>query len=82
MVIGIFGIVKIGLIYKLSVEICMTNGEDSAVTFVINPEANSFNPALPNWRTRIVNAAKTHAETNYGITIDQVLFPDFAVLGL
>jgi len=81
MVGGAYDIRQEDGVYTMAVSIVMTNGT-SSTAFTVYPTASSFNPLIPNWRSRIAQAAKDYALATYSITIDQVMFPDYGVLGL
>jgi len=60
----------------------VTNGAAGHVNIIWEATAAQFNPLTPPWRTRVRDAIIAEAQNGYSIEVDQVLFPDFGVLGL
>lgn len=79
---GINGIVKDSASgkYILYINFACTNGDDNIVTDSAQAQSSTFTNLL--WRSIISQAVKDKCQNSFSITIDQVMFPDFGVLGI
>ena len=76
------GIAFDGTNYSLTVEVFVTtNSSGDYDTLSFAATSTSFNPVLPNWRTRISNVIKDWSDT-YEKDVDQIMFADFGVIGI
>lgn len=70
-----------GEIYTVVAQLIVI-ADDENFYHTIYASSTSFNPLLPNWKSRLNSSVEQWAEDNQ-TEIDQVMFlPDFSLLGL
>lgn len=74
---------KAGGTYSLTVEM-ITNIDSNGLSYTNTATATStnINPLTPNWKARVRTAVIDRAWELYALEVDQVLFPDFSLLGI
>lgn len=80
---GVKTFTKSGATYSMTVQ-CITIIDANGLSYTddVVATSTSFNPLLPNWKSRVRDAAVASALALYDLTVDEVLFPDFGVLGV
>lgn len=82
-VVGIANLALNGSTYELRVAAVVTvDDQQNIVNVTATATASQFVPLVPPWRTRIRDAVIAAAMADHSIEVDQVMFPDFGVLGI
>lgn len=82
MVVQMFGVDLTAGQYVLTGTAAVTDGAGGHINMTFSVTASSFNPLLPPWRTRVRDRIVAQAATDHSLEVDDVLFPDFGVVGL
>lgn len=64
----------------LVLSVSITNGPNTEIFADITVPSNQFNGGNMGWKQKIKPVIVSRANLDYGITVDQVLFPDFTVI--
>ena len=67
--------------YRMDLDTIITDGS-TYHNMSVSARAGTFNPLTPVWRTRIKEAVIAEALASLDLVVDQVMFPDFGVLGV
>lgn len=68
-------------LFTLTAEVGVTNGAGAGqVVIYVEATATTFNPVLPNWKTRLQTAIIDEALAQLDVEVDEVLFPDLSIL--
>lgn len=67
--------------YVLQLGVVVTDGAKWYSQMNVKAVATSLKPVLPSWQTIIRDAIVLQAQTELGLVVDEVMFPDFSVLG-
>lgn len=82
MVVNAHALEKLGAVYVITGTAVVTYPPTSGyVTVTWEAQAPTFNPVTPPWRTRIRDAVVDKVAVEFGLQVDQVMFPDFGALG-
>ncbi|MCI0349061.1 MAG: hypothetical protein L0Z53_06510 [Acidobacteriales bacterium] len=81
LVSSIYAVDKQGSVYVITGTAAVTDGLGGHINFDWQAQAPSLNPLLPPWRTRVRDAIVDKAAIDHSLAVDEVLFPDFGVLG-
>jgi hypothetical protein len=71
-----------GSTYTLAAEVLILGGAGGSIRISVNAASTSFDPTIPNWRSRFRTAIINKAASEHGMTVDDVLFPDFGILSV
>lgn len=66
--------------FVLLVTASLTDGVESFHVLTAQAIAATVLPSSPNWRALVKSAVIADAASQYGITVDEVIAPDFSLL--
>lgn len=68
--------------YVLQLGVVVTDGAKWYTQINVKAVASSMKPLAPGWQTIVRDAVVAQAQAELGLAVDEVMFPDFSVLGL
>lgn len=68
--------------FVLELDVVVTDGAKWYTHMNVKALATSMKPLAPSWQTIVRDAVVAQAQTELGVAVDEVMFPDFTVLGL
>lgn len=69
-------------IYVLDLGVVVSDGTKWYSQIRVQATASSLKPGLPGWQTIVRDAIVVQVQQQLGLAVDEVMFPDFTVLGL
>jgi len=71
-----------GSTYALLATVLILGSASGTIVIGVRATSTSFDPILPNWRSRFRTAIIDKAASEHGITVDDVMFPDYGILSV
>lgn len=68
--------------YTLVLDVVVTDGAKWYTHMNVQAVASSMKPLAPSWQTIVRDAVVLQAQQELGAAVDEVMFPDFSVLGI